>query len=117
MDVGAWLVERRGELDRGEAGWLERLAEFDRDGLWAAEGQLSCVSWLVWRTNMGRSTAFDKLRVAHQLARRPIVAEALAGAGCRIPRCGLSPVWIVPTRGWTRRWWRWPRAGRPAFWI
>ena len=76
VDVGAWLVERRGELDRGEAGWLERLAEFDRDGLWAAEGQLSCVSWLVWRTNMGRSTAFDKLRVAHQLARRPIVAEA-----------------------------------------
>ncbi len=78
VDVGAWLVERRGELDRGEAGWLERLAEFDRDGLWAAEGQLSCVSWLVWRTNMGRSTAFYKLRVAHQLARRPIVAEAFA---------------------------------------
>ncbi len=76
VDVGEWLVERRGELDRGEAGWLERLAEFDRDQLWAAEGHLSCVSWLVWRTNMGRSTAFDKLRVAHQLARRPIVAEA-----------------------------------------
>ncbi len=76
MDVGEWLIERRGELDRGEAGWLERLAEFDRDQLWAAEGHLSCVSWLVWRTNMGRSTAFDKLRVAHQLARRPIVAEA-----------------------------------------
>ena len=78
VDVGEWLVERRGELDRGEAGWLERLAEFDRDGLWAAEGHLSCVSWLVWRTNMGRSTAFDKLRVAHQLARRPLVAEAFA---------------------------------------
>ena len=31
MDVGEWLIERRGELDRGEAGWLERLAEFDRD--------------------------------------------------------------------------------------
>ena len=60
VDVGEWLIERRGELDRGEAGWLERLAEFDRDQLWAAEGHLSCVSWLVWRTNMGRSTAFDK---------------------------------------------------------
>jgi hypothetical protein len=76
VDVGVWLVERRGELDRAEAEWLERLAQFDREGLWALDGQLSCVSWLVWRTNMARSTAFDKLRVAHELQRRPIVAEA-----------------------------------------
>jgi Domain of unknown function (DUF222) len=75
-DDGRWLVERRWMLDRGEAVWLERLARFDRDGLWAADGQLSCASWLVWQTNMGRSTAFDKLRVAHQLQRRPVVAEA-----------------------------------------
>jgi hypothetical protein len=64
------------EIDRAEADWLERLAEFDRDRLWALDGQFSCVTWLVWRTNMGRSTAFDKLRVAHELARRPVLAEA-----------------------------------------
>jgi Domain of unknown function (DUF222) len=76
MDAGEWLIEQRARLDRAEALWLERLAQFDRDGLWALDGQLSCINWLVWRTNMARSTAFDKLRVAHELGRRPIVAEA-----------------------------------------
>jgi len=74
--VGTWLVDQRAGLDRGEAEWLERLAGFDREGLWALDGHLSCVTWLVWRTNMGRSTAFEKLRVAHELERRPIIAEA-----------------------------------------
>jgi hypothetical protein len=77
VDLGRWLVERRVELDQGEGLWLAGLAEFDRDQLWALDGQFSCVSWLVWRTGMARSTAFDKLRVAHELARRPILAEAL----------------------------------------
>ena len=76
VDVGQWLIEHRADMDRAEARWLARLAEFDRDGLWALDGQFSCAAWLVWRTNMARSTAFEKLRVAHELARRPIVAEA-----------------------------------------
>ena len=76
MDVGQWLIEHRADLDRAEARWLQRLAEFDRHGLWAVDGQFSCAGWLVWRTNMARSTAFEKLRVAHELERRPIVAEA-----------------------------------------
>src|SRR5258708_6299284 len=79
--VGGWLVEDRAEMDRGEACWLERLAEFDRDELWCLDGQLSCATWLVWQTNMARSTAFEKLRVAHELARRPIVAEAFRNGG------------------------------------
>ncbi len=76
MDIGQWLIEHRAEMDRAEAVWLEQLAEFDRDGLWAMDGQFSCVGWLVWRTNMARSTAFEKVRVAHELERRPVVAEA-----------------------------------------
>ena len=76
VDVGQWLIEQRADMDRAEAVWLQQLAEFDRDGWWALDGQLSCVAWLVWRTNMARSTAFEKLRVAHELQRRPIVAEA-----------------------------------------
>jgi hypothetical protein len=78
VNTGQWLIEHRREIDRGEARWLERLAQFDREQLWALDGQLSCVAWLAWRTNMARSTAFDKLRVARELDRRPIVAEALA---------------------------------------
>lgn len=76
MDEGRWLVEHRMEMDRAEAVWLEKLAEFDRDGLSELDGQLSCATWLVWRANMARSTAFEKLRVAHELERRPTVAEA-----------------------------------------
>jgi hypothetical protein len=76
VDVGQWLIEHRADIDRAEARWLERLAQFDRDGLWALDGQFCCATWLVWRTNMARSTAFEKLRVAHELARRPVVAEA-----------------------------------------
>ncbi len=76
LDVTTWLVEHRADLDRGEAEWLERLAEFDRDGLWALDGHFCCATWLVWRTNMARSTAFEKLRIAHELSRRPIIAEA-----------------------------------------
>jgi hypothetical protein len=76
VDEGRWLIEHRADMDRAEARWLQRLAQFDRDGLWARDGQLSCAGWLVWRTNMARSTAFEKLRVAHELERRPILAEA-----------------------------------------
>jgi hypothetical protein len=90
VDDGEWLVERRAVLDRAEAGWLERLARFDRDGGWAADGQLSCVSWLVWRTNMGRSTAFDKLRVAHELERRPVVAQAFREG--RLSYCAVRAI-------------------------
>jgi hypothetical protein len=76
VDVGQWLIEHRAGMDRAVAVWLERLAQFDREGLWALDGQFCCATWLVWRTNMARSTAFEKLRVAHELARRPVVAEA-----------------------------------------
>jgi hypothetical protein len=76
VDFGKWLIEHRTEMDRAEARWLHELAQFDRDGLWAVDGQVSCAGWLVWRTNMARSTAFEKLRVAHELERRPIVADA-----------------------------------------
>lgn len=76
MQPGDRLVYRRGLLDRGEAQWLQLLYEFDRDQLWALDGQLSCVNWLVWRMKMSRGTAFEKVRIAHELSRRPIVAKA-----------------------------------------
>ena len=90
MDAGEWLVESRAQMDHGEAEWLERLAEFDRDGLWALDGQLSCAGWLVWKTRMARSTAFEKLKVAHELHRRPIVADAF-----RAGRLSYSQVRII----------------------
>jgi hypothetical protein len=78
FDLGAWLVERRGLIEGSEAAWLDVLAEFDAHEGWAADGQLSGADWLMWRTKMARSTAFEKLRIAHQLRRRPRVAAAFA---------------------------------------
>ncbi|MHB1535214.1 MAG: HNH endonuclease [Acidimicrobiales bacterium] len=75
-DQGDWLVAHRWEMDRGESAWLEALVEFDRFQGWAADGQLSCADWLMWRTDMARPTAHEKLRIAHQLRRRPLIAEA-----------------------------------------
>jgi hypothetical protein len=75
-DLGHWLVEHRSELEQAEALWLERLAEFDLSAEWALDGHTHCATWLSWRLKMARSTAFEKLQVAHQLRRRPIIAEA-----------------------------------------
>jgi len=77
-DRGGWLAEHRWEMDRGESAWLEELARFDLDHGWLADGQLSGVDWLMWRTCMARATAYEKLRIAHELRRRPLVREAFA---------------------------------------
>ncbi len=77
-DRGAWLVEHRWAMDRGESSWLAALGEFDAGQGWAADRQLSGAAWLMWRTGMARPTAYEKLRTAGQLRRRPIVAAAFA---------------------------------------
>lgn len=76
-DPRGWLIEQRARLDAGESAWLAEVARFDASGAWAADGQLSMLSWLMVFCRMSRSTAFEKLRVARQLARRPAVAAAL----------------------------------------
>lgn len=78
LDPGGWLVSHRWEMDRGESSLLEALAAFDREQRWADDGQLSCLEWLMWRTDMARATAFEKLRIAHQLHARPTIAGAFA---------------------------------------
>ena len=57
------LVDLSSRLAAAEARWLALLAEFDRREGWRADGQLSCVDWLVWRCGLSRSTAYDKVRV------------------------------------------------------
>lgn len=78
FDVGGWLVEQRRRFDLNEARWLEVLAAWDRDQGWALDGQLSGADWLRWRAKLCRSTAFEKLQIAHQLQRRPIIKDAFA---------------------------------------
>lgn len=77
-DQGDWLVEQRRRMDCGEYVWLRELAQFDRSQGWVLDGQLSGVDWLVLMAGMARGTAYEKLQVAHELTRRPVVAGALA---------------------------------------
>ena len=78
LDAADWLMERRRLLDGGEAAWLAVLADFDLAQGWRRDGQLSAVEWLQWRLKMARSTAFEKLKVAHELRRRPRLMAAFA---------------------------------------
>jgi hypothetical protein len=73
------LIDLAGRLASMECEWLEILAEFDRREGWFLDGQLSCVYWLVWKCGLSRKTAYDKVRVAHELRRRPAVKDAFAG--------------------------------------
>jgi len=72
------LVDLNTRLASMEARWLALLAEFDRREGWRADGQLSCTDWLVWRCGLSRRTAFERVRVAHELRRRPEVRAAFA---------------------------------------
>ncbi|MDY7100717.1 MAG: DUF222 domain-containing protein [Actinomycetota bacterium] len=54
------------------------MGEFDQRGQFALDGHLSTVAWLIDRCGMCRSTAKERLRVARELVRRPMVATAMA---------------------------------------
>jgi hypothetical protein len=69
--IAAWV-----QLDRGEAEWVLKLADFDRSGVWKEDGHATCMSWLVDRCEMSRTSAKEKLRVSHELQRRPVVRAA-----------------------------------------
>ncbi|HUR76877.1 MAG TPA: hypothetical protein VMZ22_02940 [Acidimicrobiales bacterium] len=76
--AGRELVAGWAHIDSCLVGWILKLAEFDRDGLWAIDGFRTCASWLEVNCGMGRSTAKEKVRVAHELTRRPIIRAAFA---------------------------------------
>src|SRR4051812_3628790 len=71
------LVDHRRRIDSAECGWSLSLAEFDSRAGWAYDGALNCVDWLKQRCGMAFTTAKEKVRVALELARRPLLAAAL----------------------------------------
>lgn len=54
------------------------LATFDAREEFRVDGHVSTLAWLMDRCGMSRSTAKERLRVARQLAGRPLVASAMA---------------------------------------
>jgi hypothetical protein len=77
---GQELIDERKFIDTCEAAWLSKLAVFDTSGAWREDGDATCSAWLVSQCDMSRSTAMEKLRVAHELERRPVIADAF-GSG------------------------------------
>jgi uncharacterized protein DUF222/HNH endonuclease len=69
--IAAWV-----QIDRGVAEWVLKLADFDASGVWREDGFATCASWLVGQCEIARSTAFEKLKVAHELTRRHAVRVA-----------------------------------------
>lgn len=80
-DEGRFLVERWAQLEKGEVDLFLALAHFDDLALWALDGFISAPGWMMWKMGMSRSTAFEKLRMGHELARRPVVADAMRHRG------------------------------------
>lgn len=64
-------------LTAAEYVWLRDVAEFDVRGGWNVEGVHSCAHWLSWQTGLDIRAAREKVRVAHALARFPLVAGAM----------------------------------------
>ena len=77
-EMGDALAEWAVRSAASECRWLAMLAEFDLREGWYLDGQLSAAEWLVWRCQMSARTAREKVRVAHALRRRPLVADAFA---------------------------------------
>lgn len=80
---GDWLVSNRAVLDRGEARWLMRLGRFEMSRGYEAEGFGRVIDWLGAKLKMGRSSAFEKVRVARQMRLRPALADGfMSGRIC-----------------------------------
>lgn len=73
---GRELVDRWTGMDRSLGEWVVELAEFDSTMVWRDDGASTCANWLVHECGMGWSTAKEKLRVGHELLRRPVVRAA-----------------------------------------
>jgi hypothetical protein len=72
------IAETAALLDVATHRLLTDLRRFDDHAGWARQGALSCAHWLSWRCGIALGAAREKLRVAHTLARLPLIDEALA---------------------------------------
>jgi hypothetical protein len=70
--LGDEIATLASHINAATARWLKLLAEFDDRGGW--DGYKSCSHWLSWRCGIAPGTARDHVRVAHALARRPLIA-------------------------------------------
>jgi hypothetical protein len=57
---------------------LEKIRQFDEEGLWQLGGVCSCAHWLNWKCGIGMNAAREKVRVAHALGELPKISESFS---------------------------------------
>jgi len=72
------ITELAGHLNAGTYRFLSLIAEFDRGGGWADGATQSCAHWLNWRLGIDMGAAREKVRVAHALAKLPLISAAMS---------------------------------------
>lgn len=75
-DPGRWLTHRVTTVEQADCEWLETLAAFDTEEGWADAGLFNCAEWLMAGAGMARATAYERLRVSHQLVARAHLRDA-----------------------------------------
>lgn len=73
-EICSWAAN----MTAADARWLGMIAEFDRLQGWAQHGSSSCAKWLQDQVGLDRSTAHEKVRVAHALDKFPGFALAMS---------------------------------------
>ncbi len=70
------IVELSAHLAAAEARFIELIARFDEEELWACQGARSCAHWLNWQCGISLHAARERVRVARALAGLPLIREA-----------------------------------------
>ncbi len=78
LELGEEIATLSAQLQVATYRLLVMLREFDDLGGWALPGLKSCAHWLSWRTGLDAGAAREKLRVAHALAKLPLISESMS---------------------------------------
>jgi hypothetical protein len=71
--LGDRICELAAHLNAANCRLLELIAQFDDEEGWGVDGCNSCAHWLNWKCGVGQNTAREKVRVAHALAKLPLI--------------------------------------------
>jgi len=74
--LGAEITELCGYIYAATYQLLVKICEFDENEYWAVGGVCSCAHWLNFKCGIGMNAAREKVRVAHALAKLPLISEA-----------------------------------------
>ena len=75
--MGDRIAELSARIQAATCALLVLIRRFDEQGGWRPGGFSSCAHWLSWRTGLAPGAAREKVRVAHALARLPLIGAAM----------------------------------------